>query len=234
MKRTWAAAAASVLAVLAVSATATANAATTGPAHTSATASRAPIRTYTQQGTVSFTGYGAQRGSYIRETDSEQVVLSPRLALRSHLTASFVLPIARQTASVLVDIVGNHSYTKDSNGPWVKKTLSKSDLAQFRQGLDLYGMLRKFDALPGVRRLSATHLSLTATTSRLASFASQEFGGAAKTLASDGFKTLTINLWTDRSGRPVKITLASKSSMEICSIVETFGNFNKPLTITAP
>ncbi|HEX6520049.1 MAG TPA: hypothetical protein VF070_08555 [Streptosporangiaceae bacterium] len=223
------AAAASVLAVLAV--TATAGAATAAAARN---ASRAPIRTYTQQGKISFTGYGAQRGSFTLEADSEQVVLSPRLALRSHATVSFAIPIARNKTSVLFDVVGNNSYTKEDNHPWTKKTLSKSDMAQLKQGLDLYSMLQKFVALPGVRRLSGTHFSLTAPTSRLASFTQQEFGQAFKELARDGFKTLTINLWTDRSGRPVKITVASKSSMEICSIVETFGNFNKPLTITAP
>ncbi|MBV9450601.1 MAG: hypothetical protein JO345_32400 [Streptosporangiaceae bacterium] len=230
MKRTWAAAAASVLAVLAVSATATANAATTG----SAAASRAPIRTYTQQGSISFTGYGAQRGSFTKETGSEQVVLSPRLALRSHVNIWISLPISTQKISVLFDVVGNRTYAKSGNGPWVKETLSKSGLAQLRQGLDLYAMLHELDTVPGVKWLSATHFSLTAPTSRLASFAQQEFGKSFKQLASAGFKTLTINLWTDRSGRPVKITLASKSSMEVCSMVETFGNFNKPLTITAP
>lgn len=231
MKRTWAAAAASVLAVLAVSATATANAATTSP---SATASRAPIRTFTEQGTVSFTGYGAQRGSFSRETNSAQIVLSPRLALRSRATLSLVTPIFQNKLSVLFDIVGNHSYTKENNGRWAKKTLSNSDVAQFRRGLDLYVLLHELDTLPGIKWLSATHFSLTASTSRLASLNQQEFGQSFKQLASSGFKTITLNVWTDRGGRPVKITMAGKSSMEICSIVETFGNFNKPLTITAP
>jgi len=163
-----------------------------------------------------------------------QVVLSPRLALRAHVTASFASPIAQGKTLLLFDIVGNHSYTKDSNGPWVKKALSNSYLAQSRQALDLYAMLHKFHTLPGVKWLSATHFSVTASTARLASFAQQEFGRSFQQLASDGFKTLTINVWTDRRGRPVKITLASKSSVEVCSIVETFGNFNKPLHITAP
>jgi hypothetical protein len=246
MKRTLAVSAASVLAMLAVSATATvvsataatataaSRAATSRGAASGAATSRASIRTYTQQGVATFKGIGSQRGTFAQITENEQVILNPRLAVKDLWTFSFALPIAHQKTSGQLYIVGNHSYAKSDNGHWVKKTLSASALAQFRRGLDLYSMLQQFKALPGVKRLSPTHYSLTAATSRLGSFTSQEFGRAAKELASDGFKTLTINLWTDRSGRPVKITLNSQSRIDVCSITEAFGNFNKPLHITVP
>ena len=238
MKRTLAAATIAGLAVLAaaVSVPAVSAHAVSGPAHavSGSAASRAPIRTYTQEAVASFYGIGSQRGSSGRLTESEQVILSPRLALKDLWTFSFALPIVHQKTSGQLYVVGNRSYAKSGSGSWVTKTLSAPTLAKFRRAMDLYSVLQQFKALPGVRRLGATHYSLTAPASRLASFTSQEFGQAAKELARDGFKTLILNLWTDRSGRPVKITLNSRSPIEICSLTETFSNFNKPLRITAP
>jgi hypothetical protein len=47
-------------------------------------------------------------------------------------------------------------------------------------------------------------------------------------------ETLTVSVWTDSSGRPVKFTVAGQSSSLIFSVTETFGNFNAPLAIFAP
>jgi hypothetical protein len=88
-------------------------------------AAKAPIKTYTEQASLSFTGIGSAKGFYSKEQGGEKVALSPQLAVASSVRTSFRLQGVVHNASRLFDIVGNHTYTKANNGRWVTGTLSE-------------------------------------------------------------------------------------------------------------
>jgi hypothetical protein len=197
--------------------------------------SKATIRTYTEHATVSFKGVGGGVKGYLSYgTDSESVILAPHLALKSSTGTYVVLQGHVSQSSGRFDIVGRHSYTKLGGQPWMVESLSAASTAHYAQQLNPYIALSKFSVLPGIRRLSATRFTVTGSVSRISSFLSWEYSLPAKAFAGTGIRTVTVNLLLDNRGRPVKFTVAARSSTYVVSVTETFSNYNQPLTISAP
>jgi hypothetical protein len=225
------------LAVAAASVVA-AGTALTASCSTNATA-KVPIRTYTERSVLDAEGAGSQKW-YSLITGSKQVVLSPQLAMTSIESNTFANGGGRGARAQQYAIVGKRFFTRggvfagDGDDEWSFMTLSASGLNSYRQELDPYVTLEKFKALQGIQQISATHYTVTGTVAQISPFTSWEFGLAAINWTVAGIKTVTVSFWLDSSGRPVKITAAGQSSFEIRTASETFGNYNKPLTITAP
>lgn len=197
-------------------------------------APKAPILTYTERASINFTGLSGRIVYYSRHWGNERVELSPHLAFASNLHNTYRLNGVVHTSSGQMDIVGGRIYTRNGNGPWTGKTLTRSQLRTWRRELNPYVTLLKFDALPGVRHLAARHYRVTGTYARIGSFLSWEYGLTAASFRGSNIKIFAINLWTDAKGRPVKITGAGRSSTTKFSVTETFGNYNKPVVIRVP
>jgi hypothetical protein len=197
-------------------------------------AAKAPIRTYTEQASVSFTGIGSAKGFYSKEWGGEKVALSPWLAVASNVRTSFRLQGVVHNASRLFDIVGNHTYTKAGNGRWVTGPLTAKARASDERAADPYVSLARFGKLPGVRRVSAGRYTVTGPFAKISPFVRYEFGLAANAFAGTGTKTLTVAVTLDSGGRPVKITASGRSASNVFAATETFAHYNKPVTITAP
>ena len=197
-------------------------------------AAKAPIRTYTEQASLSFTGIGPVKGFYFKEWGGEKVALSPRLAVASNVRTSFRLQGVVHNASRLFDIVGNHTYTKANNGRWVTGTLSAKALASDERAANPYVSLALFGRLPGVRRVSPGHYSVTGPFAKISPFVRYEFGLASNAFAGTGTKTLTVTAVLDSGGRPVAFTASGRSANNVFAATETFSHYNKPVTITAP
>jgi len=197
-------------------------------------AAKAPIKTYTEQASLSFTGIGSDQGFYSKEWGGEKVMLSPRLALASTMRTSYRLHGIVHNASSQFDIVGNHTYVKNGSGRWVTGTLSAKARASDARALDPYVSLALFDQLPGVRRVSPGHYGVTGPFAKISRFVRYEFGLASDAFAGTGTKTLTVTVVLDTGGRPVKITASGRSATNVFAATETFAHYNKPVTITAP
>lgn len=193
------------------------------------------IRTYTEQGTITFRGTGPDKGFLSQAAGSESVILAPRLALRS--TTKTVLALSTtgvQRDTVRFDIVGGRNYTRVDSASWQIKALSPASLRKYQRQLDPAVALREFFALRGVRRLSATHYSVTGAFAAIEPFLAAEYDLTSKNFSGSGVKTLTVSVWTNNNGWLTKITVAGQSGTLSFSAIETFGNYNKPLTIAAP
>ena len=206
---------------------------TAGPAAHAATDTKTPIRTYTEYSALSFKGVGSDKGYLSLTTDSERVALSPHLAYTASGLDESTGKGSQKTPFSEV-LVGDHFYTKTGGGSWKVQTLSAAVLAANAQGFNPYTTQQKFDALHGVHQVSRTESTVTGTLAQLNSFMSWEYGESAAAFKGSGIKTLTADFWVDSSGRPVKITVVGKSSTNDFTTVETFGNYNKPQTFTAP
>jgi len=197
-------------------------------------AAKAPIKTYTEQASVSFTGIGPDKGFYSKERAAETVALSPRLALASSFVLSQRLDGKVTATSTRFDIVGNHTYLKKGSGRWVTGTLTAKARATDEQALNPYVTLAHFDKLPGIRRVSPGHYSVTGSFAKISPFVRYEFSLASDAFKGTGTRTLTVTVTLDSGGRPVKITANGRSANNLFAATETFAHYNKPVTITAP
>jgi hypothetical protein len=223
MKRPVAAIAVSVLTVgTIIAAPAAANAAT-----------QVPIRTYTGQTSVYFKGIGSKQGWFTSQNYTQGVVLAPHFALSQKSVFDYGWNTHHRSTQ-LYDIVGNHSYTKDGSGPWSVQQLSSSALRGDGQGLNPYQAQKSFLTLPGVQRASRSHYLVTGDYAQVGWFLNYEFGVSKVSLEGTNLKIFTISFWDDSRGRLAKITMSAKSSIFTATAAETFSNYNKPLTITAP
>ena len=68
----------------------------------------------------------------------------------------------------------------------------------------------------------------------MGSFLDSEFGLPASAVSGNKIASVTIDLWKGPAGRPVKVAASGASSTVHLYAQETFGNFNKPLTLHAP
>jgi hypothetical protein len=69
---------------------------------------------------------------------------------------------------------------------------------------------------------------------KVGSFLNSEFQLPASAVSGNGIKSVTLTLWDGPAGRPVKIAATGASPTVHLSAQETFGNYNKPVTIHAP
>ena len=223
MKRRVAAVAVSVFAVgITVTVPAVANAAT-----------RVPIRTYTAQTSVYFKGIGSQQGWFTSQNYTQNVVLAPHFALSQKSVFDYGWN-AHHRSTQLYYITGNHSYTKAGSGPWSVQQLSNDTLRGEAQALDPYRIQKAFFTLPQVQQAGSSHYLVTGDYAQVGWFLQWEFGLSKVSFGGTNLKIFTISFWDDSRGRPVKITMSAKSSTFTITAVEAFGNYNKPLTITAP
>ena len=208
---------------------------TLGGLSTADAASKATIRTYTEHATISFKGIGdGVKGYQSFGTDSESVILAPHLALKGS-TGNYILWNGHLSqSSGQFYIVGKRSFTKTGSRPWVVKSLTAAGLAHYAYELNPYVSVSKFDRLPGIRRLSATRYILTGSPSRLMPFLSYEYGLTTKSFENTRIKSITVALLLDSSGRPAEFAISGRSSAYVFAVIETFSNYNQPLTITAP
>lgn len=209
--------------------------ATAATSANAATKAKPSIRTYTEQATVMFHGIGPDRGYLSAATGSETVALAPRLALRSATSTELegaIVGSHRTTGHF--DIVDGRGYQQSGNGPWHIKTLSAASLRQYQRQLNPAVAMGKFFALHNIRRLSGTHYSVTGSFAAVEPFLSWEYGLTSKNFGGAGIKALTVNVWTNRDGWPVKITVTGQSGTLAFSATETFAHYNKPVTITVP
>lgn len=75
---------------------------------------------------------------------------------------------------------------------------------------------------------------MTGPFAKISPFVRYEFDLASGAFAGTGTKTLTVTMVLDAGGRPVKITASGRSASNVFTATETFGHYNKPVTITAP
>jgi hypothetical protein len=195
---------------------------------------KAPIKTYTEQTRVSFTGAGSDQGFYSRAAGGERVALSPRLALAStSRTSNRIHGVVHNTSSRF-DIVGNRTYVQKGNGRWVTAPLSAKARANDARALNPYASLALFNSLPGVHRVSPGHYSVTGSFAKISPFVRYEWDLASAAFAGTGTKALTVTVVLDSGGRPVRITASGRSASNVFAASETFAHYNKPVTITAP
>ena len=194
---------------------------------------RAPIRTYTQQARIAFTGTGSDKGYYSNYSENEKVALRPHVALAGDWRNAYHLGGVHSSFGQL-NIVGDHKYVKNGNGRWTVSTLNAKALGTWAQDLNPYVSLAKFDALHGIRRVGTGHYRVSGTYAQVSSFLTWEFGLTANSFEGGGIKTFTIDMVLDSSSRPVKITAAGRSSTLAFAVTETFANYNKPVTISVP
>ena len=197
-------------------------------------AAKAPIRTYTEQASVSFTGIGPDQGFYSKGRGGARVALSPRLALASTYVTSNRINGKVGSTSSRFDIVGNHTYLRKGSGRWVTGTLTAKARATDEQALNPYVTLAHFDKLPGIRRVSPGHYSVTGPFAKISPFVLYEWGLASDAFKGSGTKTLAVTMVLDSGGRPVRITASGRSANNMFAATETFAHYNKPVTITAP
>jgi hypothetical protein len=176
---------------------------------------------------------GSAKRSFSLTTGSERVALSPHLAYSASGFNEYTYKGLHKDSSWQA-LVGDHTYTRNGGGQWKEQAVSATAVAADARQLNPYLAEQKFDALPGVHRVSATESTLTGTFAQIEPFISFEYSLTAANFQGSDIKTLTVDFWVDRSGRPVKITVAGQSSNTDYTTVETFGSYNNPQTITAP
>lgn len=197
-------------------------------------ATKAPVRTFTERNSLEFRGVGSQQGFYSKQWGGSEVALSPRLAMDGTENTSYRLNGVVHNNSGHAVIVGNRYYLRKNGGAWAASTLSAKALAALAREQDPYTSLAKFDQLPGVRRVSPGHYSVTGPFAKISPFVRYEFQLASNAFAGTGTKTLTVTMTLDSGGRPVKITASGRSANNVFTATETFSHYNKPVTITAP
>ena len=161
-------------------------------------------------------------------------MLSPRLAAAQNLHTSYRLRGVVHNVSSWFVIVGNHTYLKKNTGLWVTGILTAKGLTADEQALSPYVTLAHFDKLPGIRRVSPGHYSVTGPFAKISPFVRDEFGLASNAFAGTATKTLTVTMVLDSGGRPVAITASGRSANNVFTATETFSHYNKPVTITVP
>jgi hypothetical protein len=195
---------------------------------------KVPIRTYTEETGISFTGIGPDKGFFSQAKGTETVALSPRLALASTSATSDRINGKIKSTTGRFAIVGNHTYIKQGGGRWVAGPLTAKARASYERLLNPYVSLAMFSKLPGVRRVSPGHYSVTGPLAEISPFVRHEFSLSPNPFAGTGTKTLTVTVVLDSGGRPVKITASGRSARNVFTAAETFGHYNKPVTITVP
>jgi hypothetical protein len=106
---------------------------------------------------------------------------------------------------------GDHSYVKKGGGRWVIGNLTARARANDEHALNPYASLAMFGKLPGVRRVSPGHYSVTGPFAKISPFVRYEFGLPANAFAGSG-----------------------RSASNVFAATGTFAHYNKPVTITSP
>lgn len=199
---------------------------------TASAATHAPIRSYTESSRVDISGTGAWKGWYYRSGGTEKVELAPRLAFDSSGWLSGFNSKGRHMSSTFSDnLVGRTEYYR-YGGSWKELRHSAAQLRAASHALSPYTALAWFDATRGVKQVGAGVYEVTGNGQQVGAFLSKELRISSATLSGDRIKTVTIDFRVGPAGRPLEITVSGRSAVAHLSAVETFGNYNVPLTIT--
>jgi hypothetical protein len=196
-------------------------------------ATRAPIRAYTEQTLVAFTGGGSDAGYVSGGSDTEQVALLPHVALADNFRTTYD-SAGVHLATGQVDIVGARKFVRNGAGRWTILALDARALGRLAQDLSPYVTVARFDALPGIRRVGTRHYRVSGSYQQVGTFLAWQFGLTANSFAGRGITTLSIDLILDTSGRPVSIAAAGHSPAMRFVAAETFARYNQPESISAP
>ena len=195
----------------------------------------APVRTFHEALNFNLVGTGSLAGWYRHLNALQLVVLSPRLEYYTTFRDEGFDSNGKLVKTNEVDyIVGGSQYTRVNSGRW---SVQKQSPAQLRA--DVYAFntavgLAKFKAIPGIKLVAPHHYQVTASRAHANAFLTYEYGLTSSDLADGHIAAVTIGVWTDSSGYLTKIMVTAKSAEESVYSVETFTDYNKPLTITAP
>jgi hypothetical protein len=197
----------------------------------SASAATKPvIRTATGHTVISYTGIGRDAGWYYHDSQQAKVVLTP--AYEQDGTDQWAGSQATPGSARDI-VVGGVSYYNSGSG-WKSVKLTAANLSVWRQHSDPNVSEAKFRAVKGVHWVGTRHYRVAGGYAQVGSFLAWEYFLGSKSLSSNQIKGVTIDLWNDPAGRPVKISVYGSSSIVRLSITETFFNYNQPVTITAP
>jgi hypothetical protein len=203
------------------------------PAAASASA-QAPIRTFTGQGSVALTGVGVDKGWYHDYSQAWKVTLSPGFSAVTTFHASYIDDNKHVILSGRDDFFGHTQYFEENNGAWKRTTLTNGELRTTAAAESPYSMQAKFDTLSGVHKVGDGEYQVTGSDAKVGSFLDSAFGLPASAVSGNKIASVTIDLWKGPAGRPLKVAVSGASPTVHLYAQETFGNFNKPLTLHAP
>ncbi len=197
------------------------------------TSARSSIRTYTAQFRLDITDIGAAKGISVRLTGHGEAALSPRLALRASTRDTVTFGKEHQTESGQFYLVGDRAYFRDHGArKWTESKIPGVGLRLVSRLINPVADQAAFKAIGHARRVGRRHYRVTGDSRQIRAFLAKELG--LRGLSGLGFKTVTINIWDNTRHRPVKMTLATRSSTAEISVAVAISGYNKHLTIRAP
>jgi hypothetical protein len=220
----------------AVAATALAGAAVLAATPAANATAKAPIRTYHYSLSFNLVGIGGDAGWYRHLSSNWQVVLSPHLAMEETFKDAYFgvgNKLIHEYGTFYL-VSGRFYNRKDGARKWTVRKASEAEIRAYEQTANPYNGEAKFDATRGGTRVGPGHYQVTGTPRQVGAFLSFEYGLPVQALIDMSVRLVTIGLWLDGSGRPVKFAVTAHSPRENVNITETFTDYNKPLTIKAP
>jgi hypothetical protein len=204
------------------------------PSADAATGLELSASTYHEAINFNLVGLGSQAHWYNHYNATELVVLRPDF---EYYTAYRARGFNQSTGKPLDDavkiyIVDGINYVQVNGGKWTENKKPIATLNSYY--LNPANGLAKLTAIPGAALVGTGHYQVSTTPARANGFLDFEYGLTAADLDSFGVKTVTMNAWTDSDGLVVKYLITAHSAEENVYIVETFSDYNQPLTITAP
>lgn len=205
---------------------AVANATTTTSAATSA-----QPRTYSMHIVINDTGVGPKRGWYDRETEDWASAYSPVPEIAISWWGGYFKNSKLVRYSDKQRVIGGNVWFTQNN--WAKIQRLNWGASYTREFINQNGpgdARSQFDRLHGIRRVSASHYRVTGDYAKLGWFLNWQWNMTAAEVSG----TVTINVWDNASGLPVKMTATGSSSRFHLYLLTAYGNFDKPVHVTPP
>jgi len=198
-------------------------------------ATRAPIRSYTDTVSFSQTGLGVDAGWYHHYSAIERVSMRP-LAVADRYSQAWIDNHGRLRHYRGVWILaGGRTYARtDGARKWTVTKLTAADLRAEAASATSYYEMDNYLAIPGVVLVAPGHYQVTASVKNASTFLADSYGLPGKYLTEAGISKVTVDLFTDQSGRPVKIIVSGLGARERLAITETFTSYNQLVSIKAP
>jgi hypothetical protein len=197
-------------------------------------ASKPKIKSYVETDTVSFRGFGHQKGWSAGEALTHKAVLSPKFGeeVTGHWSNTYRHQAGRW--HYVLAKGATTAYRSDDGGPWKAFSFTPAQLAQTRAQNDPMHIPPLMFKLHVAHHVGKGHWRATGTLNQLKPLINGELPVTTVTFAAHGYKKLTIDLWLDSRGRPTGITATGTARSERVRVTESFTRYDKPITITAP
>jgi len=196
---------------------------------------KAPIQTVIEHMRVSINGVGAGHSWHSRFYEKARVVLSPQLAVMVITSSATGATDKPKVAVTHLVIVNGTSYTKSGDATqYTAKALTAAALAAAANQFNPYFIGATFDAISGVKLVGTRHYQVVANDAKVRAFLDVTFGITGETLTRSAIDAVTIDLWVNTSGQPVKITVAGQSPTDPLTAWASFTSYDQPLTIHQP